>query len=70
VISTKKNIFVDTIRKLYYHYGMARKKTGNAKMLWVLRLDPELYLHIKHMGRKAAPWVRQLMYEAKLREGK
>jgi hypothetical protein len=40
------------------------KRKADKKELWVLRLDPELKVRIKSMKRKAAPWVRDLIWEA------
>jgi len=32
--------------------------------MWALRLEPPLLKIIKAKGRKAAPWVRALIWEA------
>jgi hypothetical protein len=34
------------------------------RLMWALRLEPELLRVVKRKGRKAAPWVRALMWEA------
>jgi hypothetical protein len=41
-----------------------RKRNPDKKQMWALRLDPQLFRIIKAKGRKAAPWVRALMWEA------
>ena len=49
---------------------MAGHKKGDVKLMWALRFDPPLFAAIKRKGRKAAPWVRKLMYEALKGTGK
>jgi hypothetical protein len=41
-----------------------RKRNPDKKQMWALRLDPPLFSAIKRKGRKAAPWVRELIYDA------
>jgi uncharacterized protein (DUF4415 family) len=46
---------------------MPRKKDPNKKKTWAIRLDPGVLDVIKKKGRRAAPWVRKLIQEAKIR---
>ena len=41
-----------------------RPKAQNKLNVWTIRLDAALIAKLRAMGRKAAPWVRRVLWEA------
>jgi len=43
---------------------MTRKKNPKKMVLWTQRIEPALLVILKRKGRKAAAWVRELIWAA------